>query len=278
MSLPQWAPDWARETKIAEDSYARKQARYGSVVASLLILLASALLVLNYFGMLTTNVVQGLTLPIMLVLLTLVILQDSIVPPPSIPTHQRLAAAIYGIAGGLGAGTNKEKSKMKVQLDSMNSLIADQEPEFKKKDLVFGVALSVIEKLDEMRRMLSAGLDSQFPKESLPFVERDLRNLADVIFRLKTINAEEVETQADSLLANMKGFPHPMPVPLFQRGLEWLYRRSNRQALVMEVMVSLFVAALADVVFNIGIPGGIVVFLGMVGFLDVVERRLRQKS
>jgi hypothetical protein len=112
----------------------------------------------------------------------------------------------------------------------------------------------------------------------LPFVERDLRNLADLIFRSKTINVEEVETVSDSLLANMRGFSPPTPVPLFQRGTEWIYRLSNRQALLMEVMVSLFVGVLADIVFNIGAPGGFVVFLGMVGFLDVVERRLRQKS
>jgi hypothetical protein len=270
-------PDWVEETKLAEDSYTRRLTSYGRFTWGFLTVTAAILLLLYYYEPSNQTRIEGVALSLLAILLATSLLQNYIVPSPSIPTYQRLAAAVYCAGDELGVDTKEGKKDLKKQLNGMHDLVTEQEPGFKEKDLVFGVALSVLKKLDVVRKKLEAGAKSGIPSGSLPTLQSSLQALGNMIFQSKTINSRDIETIADALVTNLDVITLPTPIPFLQRVPGLLYSLTDQQTLLMEVVVSLFVATLVAFIFNVGFYGGLVVFLPMVPLLDAVERRLRKK-
>lgn len=271
-------PNWAVEAKVAEDSYDARLNSFSLFTGGLLASISIALVVVNFYRLVTTTGVEVFALALFGILLTAAILQDSIIPPPSIPTYQRLASAIYLAGEDLNLVTKETRADMRKELDRIKSVITDKRPEFKEGDLVFGVALSVLTKLEEVRKRLGAGLKSGIPKDRLSDIQSSLRATAELMIRFKTINSQEIETLVDSLVANVAPIVIPAPTPLVSQFIGWFGRRSNTQSYGIEVLVALFVSVLVGFVFNANIPETLAVFLAMSAFLFETERRARQKS
>jgi hypothetical protein len=270
-------PRWVVEAKTAENRYSRRDNAYRVATGVLFILMAITLLDLGYAGQFKSAEVPVIGISFLVVIFTIASLQRSLVPPPSTPTYQRLAAVIYLISDCLGRNEKAEKKNLGRQLDVLESLIAEQEPEFKKKDLVFGMAVSVLGRLREIRKKLSGATKSGIPQAILPTVQSGLQALANMIFLSKTINAGDIDTLADTLMQNMAVIPSPAPRPVLEAISERLSGLSGRQTLLMEAIVSLLIGTAATLVSNIGFFGGVILSLAVFACLDAVERKLRQK-
>ena len=271
-------PVWATEAKDEEDDLAGRRRKYGRISGSVLIVLALSILLVSFEHLLNSSTVQGALILTLFGILALTVFEDDIIGSLHTPSYQRLGAVLCVLSETLGNPNDDAKRDFDTALKRGYALVKEQQPEFEEKDLVFGIALSVLRKLTDLFAHVKSASKSQLSSETIQDVKSNLSVLGSEVYRSKTINDSNIEALTDNVLSSFQQFPVVPPTPILRRLSTWFSRRSPRETFFIETLLSLMVSAFGTIVFGIGIFEAVLLFLALLVVLALAEDRLFRKG